>query len=155
MKSCFFIGHREASDELLPALKSAIEQHIEEYGVTEFIVGGYGGFDRLATVALIAAKQKHPEITLLRLTPYHPAERQVVLPENFDGIYYPDGMEKVPRRLAITRANRNVIEHVGYLIAYVQHPGSNAYELVEYAGKRGIRITKIKTDDRQDCGDPC
>ena len=40
-KSCFFIGHREVSTEILPALESAIEQHISEYGVTEFIVGGY------------------------------------------------------------------------------------------------------------------
>ena len=143
MKSCFFIGHREASDELLPALKSAIEQHIEEYGVTEFIVGGYGGFDRLATVALIAAKQKHPEITLLRLTPYHPVERQVVLPENFDGIYYPDGMEKVPRRLAIARANRYVIDRVDYLIVYVRHPGSNTRKLERYAEKRPLVITHI------------
>lgn len=143
MKSCFFIGHREASDELLPVLKSAIEQHIEEYGVTEFVVGGYGGFDRQATVALIAAKQKHPEITLLRLTPYHPAERQVVLPESFDGIYYPDGMEKVPRRLAIVRANRYAIDRVGYLIAYVRHPGSNACGLVDYATNKGIIVTNI------------
>ena len=41
MKSCFFIGHREASSEVLPALMEAIEQHIVEYGVTEFIVGNY------------------------------------------------------------------------------------------------------------------
>ncbi len=143
VKSCFFIGHREASEELLPALKNAIEQHIEEYGITEFIVGGYGGFDRLATVALIAAKQKHPEITLLRLTPYHPAERQVVLPESFDGIYYPDGMEKVPRRLAIVRANRYAIDRVGYLIAYVRHPGSNAGNTLLYAQKRGVVIVNL------------
>ena len=143
VKSCFFIGHREASDELLPVLKSAIEQHIEEYGVTEFIVGGYGGFDRVATVALIAAKQKHPEITLLRLTPYHPAERPVVLPESFDGIYYPDGMEKVPRRLAIVRANRYAIDRVDYLIAYVRHPGSNAGKLMEYAVNREVEVINI------------
>ncbi len=148
IKSCFFIGHREASDELLPALNSAIEQYIEWDGVTEFIVGGYGGFDRLATVALIAAKQKYPEITLLRLTPYHPAERPVILPESFDGIYYPEGMEKVPRRLSIVRANRYAIDRVGYLIAYVRHSGSNAYNLVEYAGKRGVRITNIEISNR-------
>ena len=47
-KSCFFIGHREASEEIYPALYAAVEQHILEYGVTEFIVGHYGGFDRLA-----------------------------------------------------------------------------------------------------------
>ena len=53
MKSCFFIGHREASSEILPALQNAVEQHIVEYGVTEFIVGHYGGFDRLAARAVI------------------------------------------------------------------------------------------------------
>ena len=147
MKSCFFIGHREASDELLPALKNAIEQHIEECGVTEFIVGGYGGFDRLVTVALIAAKKMHPEITLLRLTPYHPAERQVILPKKFDGIYYPEGMERVPRRLAIIKANQSTINCADYLIAYVQHPGSNAHDLIEYAEKREVRITNIETGD--------
>lgn len=45
-KSCFFIGHREASEAIYPAVYSAVEQHILEYGVTEFIVGHYGGFDR-------------------------------------------------------------------------------------------------------------
>lgn len=143
MKSCFFIGHREASDDLLPALKRTIEKHIVEYGVTEFILGGYGGFDRLATVALIAAKQKHPEITLFRLTPYHPAERPVVLPECFDGIYYPEGMERVPRRLAIIKANQSTINRVDYLIAYVQHPGSNARKILEHATNSGVVVTNI------------
>ena len=136
MKSCFFIGHREASSEILPALKDAVEQHIVEYGVTEFIVGHYGGFDRMAARTVIDAKVRHPDITLSMLIPYHPAERPVELPPGFDGTFYPPGMEKVPRRLAIVRANRYVVEHVDYLIAYVWHPGSNARELIDYARKR-------------------
>ena len=48
MKSCFFIGHREASEEIFPELAEAVERHIVDYGVTEFIVGNYGGFDRMA-----------------------------------------------------------------------------------------------------------
>lgn len=48
MRSCFFIGHRETSCEVMPALREAIEQHIVDYGVTEFFVRHYGGFDRLA-----------------------------------------------------------------------------------------------------------
>lgn len=47
-KRCFFIGHREASKEIYPALYVAVERHIVAYGVTAFIVGLYGGFDRLA-----------------------------------------------------------------------------------------------------------
>lgn len=135
-KSCFFIGHREASSEIMPALKATIERHIVEYGVTEFIVGHYGGFDRMATKAVITAKKQFPEVTLSLLIPYHPAERPVESPEGFDNTFYPPGMEKVPRRLAIVRANRYVVDHVDHLIAYVWHPASNARELLEYARKR-------------------
>ena len=143
MKSCFFIGHREASSEILPALHNAVEQHIVEYGVTEFIVGHYGGFDRLAARAVIDAKVQHPEITLTMLIPYHPAERPVALPPGFDSTFYPPGMEKVPRRLAIVRANRYVVDHVDHLIAYVWHPGSNARNLLDYAQKFPITITNL------------
>ena len=47
MGVCFFIGHREAGSELIPALTEAVERHITEYGVTSFIVGHYGNFDKL------------------------------------------------------------------------------------------------------------
>lgn len=147
MKSCFFIGHREASVEILPALRDAVEQHIVEYGVTEFIVGHYGGFDRMAARAVIDAKVRHPEITLSMLIPYHPAERTVDLSPGFDNTFYPPDMEKVPRRLAIIRANRYVVDHVDHLIAYVWHPGSNARELVEYAERKAnsgsLMVTNI------------
>ena len=139
MKSCFFIGHREASLETLPALTEAVEQHIAQHRVTEFIVGNYGGFDRMAAKAVIAAKAQHPEITLSLLLPYHPGERPIEPPQGFDSTFYPPGMEKVPRRLAIVHANRYMVDHTNYLIAYVWHPASNARELLEYARKREHR----------------
>lgn len=138
-KSCFFIGHREAGPEILPALEDAIEKHISEYGITEFIVGHYGGFDRLASRVLVSAKKRHAEVKLLMLIPYHPAERPVETPPGFDGTFYPLGMESVPRRGAIVRANRYMIDHVDYLIAYAWHPASNARDLLQYAQKREQR----------------
>ena len=147
-KSCFFIGHREASEEIYPALYAAVEQHILEYGVTEFIVGHYGGFDRLATSAVKEAKRFHPEAKLTLLLPYHPAGRPIPTPDGFDGTFYPPGMESVPRKVAIVRANRYVVDHVDYLIAYAWHPASNARELVEYAQKRQqkncIQVTALR-----------
>lgn len=136
MKSCFFIGHREASSEILPALMEAVERHIAVQGVTEFYVGHYGGFDRMAARAVIAAKQRHPEVTLSLLIPYHPAERPIEPSPGFDGTFYPPGMESVPRRHAIVRANRYMIDHVDCLIAYVWHPASNARNYLEYAQKK-------------------
>lgn len=138
-KSCFFIGHREASKEIYPVLYAAVEQHIVEYGVTEFIVGHYGGFDCLAASAVKEAKRFYPEVRLTLLLPYHPAERPIPMLEGFDGTFYPPGMESVPRKVAIVRANRYVVDHVDYLIAYAWHPASNARELVEYAKRRGCQ----------------
>lgn len=58
-----------------------------EFGVTEFIVGQYGGFDKLAARAVIDAKKTHLEVTLTLLLPYHPAERPIEVPQGFDGTY--------------------------------------------------------------------
>ena len=146
-KSCFFIGHREASEEIYPALYAAVEQHISEYGVTEFIVGHYGGFDRLAASAVKEAKHFHPRVRLMLLLPYHPVKQPIPTPSGFDGTFYPPGMESVPPKVAIVRANRYVVDSVDYLIAYVWHPASNAWKLVEYAKRRtkkgGLFITLI------------
>ena len=147
-KSCFFIGHRETSGEIYPALYAAVKQHILEYGVTEFIVGHYGGFDRLAALAVKEAKHFCPEVKLTLLLPYHPAERPIPIPDGFDRTFYPPGMECVPRKVAIVRANRYMVDHVDYLIAYVWHSASNAWELVEYAKRRGKNMTLIKRDNQ-------
>lgn len=146
MKSCFFIGHRETAPEIYSALLAEVEKHITEYGVTEFVVGNYGNFDRLAAKAVISAKEKYPEITLSMLLPYHPAERSVKLQPGIDNTFYPPGMEVVPRKLAIVKANRYMIDHADYLIAYAWHPGSNARNIVEYALKRKrlIKVTMLR-----------
>jgi len=146
-KTCFFIGHREAPSELAPILAKEVEHHIVEYGVSSFIVGMYGNFDHMAAGTVIAAKVKHPQIRLSLLIPYHPAERKIVKPDGIDELYYPDGLEGVPRKYAIIKANRKIISQSDYLIAYVVHPASNAIQFLEYAlrlEKRGkIHVCNI------------
>lgn len=138
MKTCFFIGHRDAPEALFPQLAEAVEQHIAAYRVTEFVVGQYGNFDRLAARAVRAAKKRHPSVTLALLLPYHPAERPKELPDGFDASFYPPGMERVPKRFAIVRANQYMADHSQYLIAYACYPGSNARNLVERVQKKGV-----------------
>ena len=118
MKTCFLIGHRDAPFMIREKLEKAIETAITDYGVTEFVVGQYGAFDKMATSCLAEVKKTHPEIRLVLLLPYHPSERAVVLPAGFDGNFYPPGMEAVPRRLAIVRANEYMAKHCDLLIGY-------------------------------------
>ena len=67
MSTCFFIGHRDAPDSLLPALSAAVEKRIIEHGVDQFVVGADGKFDSLAAQAVRRAKKQHPDILLLDL----------------------------------------------------------------------------------------
>ena len=148
MPTCFFIGHREAPDSLLPQLSAEVERHITELGATDFVVGTYGWFDAMAARTVKVAKKSHPEVTLTLLIPYHPFDRPIPTPDGFDGTFYPPGMENVPKRVAIVRANRYMVDHCDYLIAYAWHPASNARELVEYARRRErkglIQITELQ-----------
>ena len=151
MKSCFFIGHREADERLLPVLQSTIRRLIVEEGVTEFYVGGYGGFDRIAGAAVKQLKAKYPQISLKMMIPYHPAERPVEAPNGYDGTYYPNGLEGVPKRFRIAKANRIMIDTSDWLIAYVCHGASNSRKFLEYAERREkigmLRIVNVAVGD--------
>lgn len=135
MASCFFIGHRDTDPALLPEIKAAAERLIQQQ-VSDFYVGMYGSFDRLAGEAIIQLKRAYPGVRLFLVLPYHPADRPLETPPGYDGTFYPDGMEAVSRRYAIAKANRKMIDASDFLIAYVTHGVSHAYDLLEYAVRR-------------------
>lgn len=151
MKSCFFIGHREADERLLPRLKDIVERLITEENVTFFYVGGYGGFDRIAGAAVKQAKKRYPNIVLKLVLPYHPAERPIEAPDGYDGTYYPEGLENVPRQYAIVRANKILVDASDWLVCYVRHGTSNSRNLLEYAERREkkglIQIENLAEND--------
>ena len=137
--SCYFIGHREAGKDVFPLLVEAVEKHITEYSVTDFYVGHYGGFDRLAAQAVEEAKVRHPEIRLTLVLPYHPAIRPISVPKGFDGSFYPWEDEKIPKRLAIIKTNQRMVDTCDYLITYAYHFLGGTGQIVEYARKREKR----------------
>lgn len=143
MKTCFFIGHRDASESIYDKLLQAVERHISEYGATDFVVGRYGNFDRLAARAVIEEKRHHADITLTLLMPYYRADANP-LPDGFDGSLFPDGLETVPKHAAILRANQYMIHHCDYLIAYDAGRIGNTRKLVAEAERiEGLHIVNI------------
>ena len=96
MSTCFFLGSHLARDELAPLLDEAIERHITAYGVSGFVVGHYGNFDRLAAAALRRAKERHPDIDLRLLLPYHPFDRPVEPPRALTAPTIPRGWNGSP-----------------------------------------------------------
>ena len=91
-KSCFFIGHRESGDEIYLALLECVARAADEYGIESFFVGHHGNFDALAARAVCESKRTRPQIRLwLVLSAYCP-ESRFLLPEGFDGSFFPPGM---------------------------------------------------------------
>ena len=139
MKSCFFIGHSDAGDELMPLLAEAVERYIVDCGVTTFFVGHYGNFDRMAAAAVKEIKAQHTDVQLMLVLPYHPAIRPIETPDGFDSTYYPWEDEYIPKRLAIVKTNQRMVDTCDYLIAFAWHHLGGSGQIVEYARKREKR----------------
>ncbi len=95
--------------------------------------------------ALTEIKKRHENIKLNLLTPYALNQKKK-LPKEFNGTFYPEGLETVPYKFAIIQANRYMIQNSDYLIAY---PGAgNSRTLTEYAQRREkkglIKVILIK-----------
>ena len=131
---CFLFGHGTTPHNSIADIEAAAERHYHNYGIRKFFVGNRGSFDHLAATAIKLLKKRHLDVSLFLLLSYHPAERTVYLTEGFDDSYYPP-LENVPRRYAIIRANRFMIDHADSIICYVNH-GGNAGGLLEYARRQ-------------------
>ena len=96
----------------------------------------------MAASAVKAAIHKFNGISLSLLLPYHPSERPAEPSDGFDGTYYPEGQEFAPKRLAIVKANRTIVDQCDVLITYAKGPG-NSRNLVEYAERKGVEIINL------------
>lgn len=133
MSVCFLIGHAQAEDGLLTQIVEVSQHLVTCEGVTQFVVGHYGAFDRLATRAIRQIKKKHPHIQLLLLLPYYSGETAQKHGDGFDGTLYPEGLERVPRRYAIVHANRRMVDKADHIIVYQRYGVGNTYRLLRYA----------------------
>lgn len=148
--TCFFIGHRDAPETLTELLAKAVERHITEFGVEDFVVGHYGRFDALAAAAVRKAKKRHPGIMLSLLIPYFPMPRLKELEKEYDAAFYPPGMENVPKPFAIVRANEYMLRTSDFLICYDRGQIGKTRDYVALARRRekkGLMHVENLTDE--------
>lgn len=134
-KVCFMFGHATVPANLQKKIQDVAERHYTEYGARVFVVGSRGEFDSCAASAVKSLKRLHPDITLLLLLAYHPAERRITLSEGFDNSFYPP-IENTPRQYAIVKANQYMVDTSDTIICYAKYAG-NSKKLLEYARRRG------------------
>jgi len=140
---CFF-GHRDVNIKIRPALYAEIERHITQHKITTFYVGNHGNFDCMSVGILNELKRKYAHIEIVLVCAYLTTKKKTKYEMNlYDSTLYPEGLEDVPQRFAITYRNRWMVEQSDCLIAYVRTSYGGAYTALQYAKRKNKRVTNL------------
>jgi len=143
---CSFFGHRDISSAVRPILYKEIERHIFEKSADTFYIGGYGGFDNMASGILKEMKEKYPHISISLILAYIPTGPDLKIRTHYDTLY-PEGLEIVPQKYAITHRNRWIVENSDYVIAYVKSSYGGAYTALKYARQKKKCFVNLAEED--------
>ena len=99
-----------------------------------FYVGNNGNFDTMVRCQLEDLSQTYP-ITYSVVLAYLPIEKNKY--DNLTNTIYPEGLETVPKRFAISWRNKWMIQQSDVVVTYVTHNFGGAAQFKEMAEKKG------------------
>ena len=140
MYTAVFIGHNECYDISAEQLERTIIECIDK-GVTVFLNGGQGGFDRMSAGTVYKLKKIYPNIKNVLVIPY--LNFKIFNDKIFDEIIYPDGFEKYYFKAAIIEKNKYMVDKSQFAICYINHSWGGAYKTYEYALKKQLIICNL------------
>lgn len=138
---CTFFGHKDAPKEIEPTLRSTLIDLIENKNVTVFYVGNNGNFDTMVRRQLEELSKTYP-ITYSVVLAYLPTEKNKY--DNLTNTIYPEGLETVPKRFAISRRNKWMIQQSDVVVTYVTRNFGGAAQFKEMAKRLRKPIIDIK-----------
>ncbi len=56
---------------------------------------------------------------------------------------FPEILDKTPKKYAIIKRNKFMIDKSQFLICYVNNSFTNAYDFLEYAERKGLKIINL------------
>ncbi len=135
-----FFGHKNTPSTVKPLLKQTVQQLIEENDEITFLIGSHGTFDWMTQSVLKEASERYPGITCYIVLSYLPVDNseQYELPT-----LYPEGIEFVPKRFAISFNNNYMVNECDTVVCYIDHDWGGAAQFVEKAKKRGKAIINL------------
>ena len=159
--TCCFTGHRTVAKRHFQAAAEGILDHIlslSRRGITDFIAGGALGFDTLAALAVLKAKETEPAIRLILAIPClnqtekwndlpdaieHLKTYKVIMGMADEVIYtsertYFDGCMKL--------RNQYMVDHASLLITVHDGQSGGTRRTIEYAMRRGLDIVDISPE---------
>ncbi len=135
-----FFGHKDTPKEIEPTLRSTLIDLIENKNVNVFYVGNNGNFDTMVRRQLEELSQTYP-ISYSVVLAYLPTEKNKY--DNLTNTIYPEGIETVPKRFAISWRNKWMIQQSDIVVTYVTHTFGGAVQFKEMAEKQWKTVIEL------------
>ena len=113
---------------------------IENKNVTVFYVGNNGNFDTMVRRQLEELSQTYP-ITYNIVLAYLPTKKSEY--DDYTNTIYPEGIETVPKRFAISYRNKWMVEQSDIVITYVARTYGGAWQFKALAERQGKMVIEL------------
>ena len=137
---CTLFGHKDTPKEIEPTLRSTLIDLIENKNVNVFYVGNNGNFDTMVRRQLEDLSQIYP-INYSVVLAYLPTEKNKY--DNLTNTIYPEGIESVPKRFAISYRNNWMIRQSDVVVTYVSHSFGGAAQFKAMAQRQGKTVIEL------------
>ena len=147
-----FTGHRSIPEEraiLIPRALDTIISGLIAMGAKSFRLGGAVGFDTIAALSVLEAKEKYPHIKLDLILPcrdqtekwdeYNVTAYNYILSRADSVSYVCDKY----RRGCMYERNRRLVDGSDMLIAYLERTSGGSAYTYRYAKEKGVEIINI------------
>ena len=140
MLTATFFGHKDTPKEIEPTLRSTLIDLIENKNVAMFYIGNNGKFDTMVRRQLEDLSRTY-SITYNVVLAYLPTKKNKY--DNLTNTIYPEGLETVPKRFAISWRNKWMIQQSDIVVTYVTHTFGGAAQFKEMAKRQGKTVIEL------------
>ena len=135
-----FFGHKDTPKNIEPTLRATLVELIENKNVTVFYVGNNGNFDTMVRRQLEELSHTYP-ITYSVVLAYLPIKKSEY--DDSTNTIYPEGIETVPKRFAISYRNKWMVGQADIVVTYVTHSFGGAAQFKELAERQGKTVIEL------------
>ena len=135
-----FFGHKDTPKEIEPTLRSTLIDLIDNKNVNVFYVGNNGNFDTMVRRQLEDLSKTYP-ITYSVVLAYLPTEKNKSV--NLTNTIYPECLEIVTKRFAISWRNKWMIQQSDIVVTYVTHNFGGAAQFKEMAERQRKTVINL------------
>lgn len=139
---CCFFGHKDVPLGLTEYLQPVLTDLIAE-GVDSFLVGNQSSFDSAILHTHRLLKQKYSHINYNVVLAYMPGAKEDWSAYDPMETLYPEGLEAVHPRFAISWRNKWMVQESDVVVTYITHSWGGAAQFAELAERKQKQVINI------------